>query len=186
MAAARIDTLRRQAPGSQRAALADGEATLAEYSRASSAARSCTSSSLKAEAVRRDVNVTIDVSPVATSADGYQLDYSTSYRFPAGILEADAAQLRPVAEAIESRCRAKHVDAVEKAYHLGRLSSDDFVAEVSQGFRGCLADAGVELQAGGDARDALMRTDPNGSSGQAALACGARYPSVFDAPLLDG
>jgi hypothetical protein len=170
---------------SQRAALSDGQATLAEYRAAVDRTVACLSGRLAAEARRRfpDGSVTVTVGRPRLSPDAFALTYDYGFRFADGFdVAAQPASLADVPARIDGACQDEHLVDVQAAYQVGRLADPAYVRSVDAGFRSCLSDAGLTVRAGDDAHEALAGLASGAGLPPAAVACVGRFPAVTGAP----
>jgi hypothetical protein len=183
----RVDELIAAAPPGQHAIVRDRQVSAAEYQAATGRAVGCLQAELDEEAGSRGVEVEIEVSRPAMTADRFEYRYTYSLRDVSGEgLQALPADLIDVPSAIERLCRAVHVDAVEGVYQLGRLGDGSYITSSEQGLSTCLRRQG-ETVTGGDVRSWLAAEVASRDAGTpGALApgvvdCVGQFPSVVAA-----
>jgi hypothetical protein len=183
-AATVIDSYADAADGVQAEALADGAVTLTEYRAAANASVSCLQRGLDQEATRRDVPVSAEVSDPTLSTDRFTYTYTTSIRAEDGVDLADLPRsLMSVPDQVEERCRARHLDLTEQAYHVQQLADPGFIDDVATDFRSCSAESGVRIAADESVHAALdeaVRGLDGATPPDAFIACLNDYPSMTE------
>lgn len=192
-AAAHVELLRlsKLAPPPQARALADLRVSFAEYRSAMESSRECLKDELE-RAISAELgsgSVTASVSDLTVSDDSFQLGFSYTLR---PTEDLDQSKVRPhqvsMPQRLETRCRERYVNMIERGYQVGVLSDGTYVSRAQEQLADCLGRAGVRLAGTPSARAWVIRAaTQQGSPGMqsTALRCGSEVPSVLAATGLE-